>query len=596
MTRAITFITILLALASAARAAPALKLEAVLDRTELQPGATARVAVITEVPTGFHAQSSAPLDKFLIPFRVTAGDDKRIQAGAPVYPDGEIKQYFGVGKMSVYGGQFTTIVPIRISTDAPPGPIEIKLSVRSQICTDAGNCLAPTTQTVTISTSIIAAGQPVTYTRADLFPPITDTPPLSDRSVVDAPPPAASDEPTRGLAAMLGLGLLVGLIFNVMPCVLPVLPLKIMGFYEASHHRRGRSLMLGVMFSLGVIGLFLAMAGIVLLSKSLFGAQTQWGQWFSVGWVVWGMAILLSALGISMIGLFTVQLPSAFYGLNFRHDTLSGNVGWGMLTALLSTPCTAPMFAGVMAYAITQPLPIGFVVMSSVGVGMSLPYLLLSGFPEVARRFPRTGPAPALIKEAMAIPMFATAVWLVGPRLVGDPDHWWLVAGVAVIGAALLMARAYNLFKTNRGRIVTGIIALVVAGAGVTLALEMTGQLDGTAADRKLWTEYSDEALAAAQTSGRPVVVKFTASWCATCQYIDRTVFADSATRDQLAKAGAVLIKADLTYEDAVGWKQLNRLGHTGIPLTAIYTPQRKDPVLLDSIYDSATLLKNLAP
>jgi thiol:disulfide interchange protein DsbD len=271
-----------------------------------------------------------------------------------------------------------------------------------------------------------------------------------------------------------------------------------------------------------------------------------------------------------MLGAFAVRVPTSLYGLSFRHDTYSGNVSWGALTALLSTPCTAPMFAPVLGWSAAQPVMWGFVAMLSVGVGMALPYFVLSAFPEAARSFPRTGPASELVKQALAFPLLGTAAWLI---------------------------RAAQILKSSTGILVTSALSVMIVGACVYVAISFspisTGPAIATELRPGVWNEYSDETLAAARAKG-PVIVKFTASWCANCQVIEATVFKNDQTLATVRERGAYLIKADLTKSSAPGWARLNALGQTGIPLTAIYLPGKDQPILLDSLYSSSDLLAAL--
>jgi thiol:disulfide interchange protein DsbD len=548
----------------------------------IEPGQSTTLTITLDIPDGYHAQSHKPLDEALIAFTVTVTAGDGITVGEIQYPEPQIKTYPELGETSVFGGETVVKVPLEIAADARLDSLSLAAEVTYQICDDEGTCFAPQTKAVTVLTPTNPAaveatpGTSAVVQRASLFGYGADL---------------------TSIWIVVGVGLVVGLLFNVMPCVLPVLPLKVMGFYEASQHHRGQAIAYGAAFSLGLIGVFVALGLLVLLSKSLFGQALQWGQWFSYAPVVWGMTILLVVLGFGMLGAFAVRVPTSLYGLSFRHDTYSGNVSWGALTALLSTPCTAPMFAPVLGWSAAQPVMWGFVAMLSVGVGMALPYFVLSAFPEAARSFPRTGPASELVKQALAFPLLGTAAWLIGPTLVGDPQHWWLVVAVMTWGALFVLIRAAQILKSSTGILVTSAVSVMIVGACVYVAISFspisTGPAIATELRPGVWNEYSDETLAAARAKG-PVIVKFTASWCANCQVIEATVFKNDQTLATVRERGAYLIKADLTKSSAPGWARLNALGQTGIPLTAIYLPGKDQPILLDSLYSSSDLLAAL--
>lgn len=559
------------------------KVSAKLEPASPATGTDAVATVTVTIPPGHHAQSDKPLVDWLIPFQVAVTGDG-ITAGEPQYPKPSFKTYPELGRSSVFSDTITITVPVRVDRDGA----RAQVAVTYQICDEKGTCFQPKTETL----ALLGAA------------------PTTAPSSTGPPAAPLAPEPTRvgifGYSVSLNsfwitvaVAMVVGLLFNVMPCVLPVLPLKAMGFYEASQHDRGRAIAFGAAFSVGLIAVFVALSIFVLASRAILGQHFQWGQWFAYAPFVWGMAIVLVLLGMSMLGAFMIPVPTALYGFSFRHDTMTGNFLWGVLTALLSTPCTAPMFAGLITWAVGQPMVLGVLTMLAVGVGMALPYFILSAFPQLARRFPRTGPASELVKQAMAFPLLGTAAWLIGPRLVEDPAHWWLVVAVAVWGALFVLIRAAQVLKSSGGVLVTTALSVLVVGATVVVAARFNAPTSGTSATEasaETWTKYTDDALAAARKTGRPVVVKFTASWCANCQVIEATVYRSPATLAELAQRNAILIKADLTKSDAPGWKQLNALGFTGIPLTAIYLPGADKPVLFDAIYTDRDLFNALPP
>lgn len=554
----------------------------------IEPGKSTRLTIRLDIPEGYHAQSHQPLSENLIPFEVMLHAGPGIQVGPIEYPPPQIKHYPLLGPTSVYGGVVEVRAPVMIAAEANIDSLSLSADVTYQICNDQGTCYAPQTHTLTILTSARASA--------------TTVPVPMDSSVSLGQSAEFLGIRVRltSVGAAIGIGLVVGLLFNVMPCVLPVLPLKIMGFYEASQHHRGRAVALGMSFSMGLILVFVGLGLLVLLSKTIFGRSLQWGQWFAYAPVVWGMTLLLMLLGAGMLGAFAIRLPTSIYGLSFRHDTHSGNVAWGALTAVLSTPCTAPMFAPLLAYATAQPLYNGFLTMLSVGVGMAMPYLLLSAFPEVARSFPRTGPVSELIKQSLAFPMLATGAWLIGPTLVGDPQHWWLVVAVIGWGVLFVSIRSGQLLQSSGAILLTTGLAVIFFAGSLYIAAKFNPIQTVRVPDSSTptlapgeWVDYSESVLQQARQKG-PVLVKFTASWCANCQVIEATVFKNPDTLRQLRDKGVYMIKADLTRSSALGWAKLNELGQTGIPLTAVYLPGHSQPVLLSSLYTSSDLLQLL--
>jgi thiol:disulfide interchange protein len=266
-----------------------------------------------------------------------------------------------------------------------------------------------------------------------------------------------------GLLLQLACAVLVGIVLNAVPCVLPVLPLKAVGFYEAAQHSRAKSFAFGVAFSLGIIATFGAIAVIVI------GAQLDWGRMFSNPWFAGALTVLLLAAAAQAFGLFEFVLPAGVSSLEASHSTYTGNFLWGIITALLSTPCTIGMFAAVIAIALASGPWLGALILMTVGVGMALPYLVLSALPELARKFPRTGPWPNVVKQMMAFLLLATAAFFAGPLLpdaLRGPFKQWLIFACVAASGAFLLWRTIQIAPRPRPVVISTVLAaaLVVVG------------------------------------------------------------------------------------------------------------------------------------
>lgn len=564
---------------------------AAFNVSHLRAGDSAAIAIVVDIPQGLHSQSNTPLESSLIPLVATLQSGP-VKVQRVAYPAPTIENYPQLGKVSVYTGKVIVYAFVEVPGDGAHGPVTIAGKVRYQLC-DEQACFRPQTTDFSISTTIVPAGAPVTPANADLFAGLSaattqaSPPPTSQAAVDDGNAPPPTTDGPQSLLGAIALALAVGVIFNLVPCVLPVLPLKAIGFYEASHHDRAKTILLGLLFSAGMIAIFALLACVVLLSRSLLGQQFQWGQQFSYGWFVWTMAAILGLLGFSMMGAFTVSLPTSIYGLNFRHDTLVGNFMWGGLTAVLSTPCTAPLFPPLLAWAIAQPLVSGFVTIIAVGVGMALPYLVLSAFPELARKFPRTGPFAELFKQMMGFLLLGSAAFFVGIRLIGDPNQWWLVYAVVVIASVYLVYRTRQIVPSARAMGIATTIAVLMTVGGFGGARYLAKPSVG-------FEPYTPQALVTARAGKDVVLVKFTASWCLNCKYIEQTVYHNDATLAELQKRGVRMIKVDLTDAAATGWELADQLGVKGIPFTAIFPVGAEKPLTLESIYTADTLLATL--
>jgi thiol:disulfide interchange protein DsbD len=379
----------------------------------------------------------------------------------------------------------------------------------------------------------------------------------------------------------------IGIIFNLMPCVLPVLPLKIMGFYEVSQHDRKKSILLGAVFSTGLIASFGVLASLVVGS-----AHLQWGALFEHAWFTATISIVLVAMAISTFGFFTVNVPTALYSFTPRHDTYVGNFLFGVLTAALSTPCTFGMFVGLLAWALKQPAWVGGSSIVMVGIGMASPYFVLSAFPEVARNFPRTGPWAEVVKQMMGFLLLATAVFFARPfyqHLLSDDFFYWSLFAVLAAAGVFLIVRSIQLGKTMTPRLTATAIAVLIVAPAFYTVHRLTEK-------PYKWQPYSEAARIAANNAGKPVVVDFTATWCTTCHYLEAFVLHDPKVVDAVRDKRVLMLQADMTdVNNAPDKPLLRKLNGAGnIPLTAVYFPNQDQPRLLKGIYTADDLVKTL--
>jgi thiol:disulfide interchange protein DsbD len=406
-----------------------------------------------------------------------------------------------------------------------------------------------------------------------------------------------SGTPKWNLFYALGVAFLAGILFNVVPCVLPMLPIKVLGFAEISGHDPRKTVGLAGVFGLGIVSVFAVLAVLILALKAL-----TWGSQFSNPYFAWGMVVLLLVMSLWLFGFFTFNLPAGAYAFAPRHDTYFGNYLWGILTAVFSTPCTGPLFPPILLWAQGQPTYVGVPGMLMVGVGMAFPYVLLSAFPQAARRFPRVGPWSELFKQMLGFVLLGFTVFFAVGRLTSSEALWWSVVPVAVLAGVYLMARTVQLSTEARAVGISSVIAVGMVTATVLVACRFSGVFDprptgaaGASTGAVSWVPYSDATLEAARAQGKIVLVKFTANWCMNCKFIEGTVYHDARALAALREHDVVTLKADLTAPQAPGSKRLMELEPTGgIPLTAIYAPGYDQPILISSVYTTSTLVQTL--
>jgi thiol:disulfide interchange protein/DsbC/DsbD-like thiol-disulfide interchange protein len=384
-------------------------------------------------------------------------------------------------------------------------------------------------------------------------------------------------------AALLG-ALLGGLILNLMPCVFPVLAIKVMTFAKHADDRQAHRAN-GLAYAAGVVLSFTAL-GALLLALRAAGEQLGWGFQLQSPAVVAALAALFTLIGLNLAGLFEFGhvLPSRVASLQAKNPTVDAFLT-GVLATAIASPCTAPFMGASLGLAVGLPAAQALAVFAVLGLGMALPYLAASWVPAVARALPRPGPWMNTFRHLMAFPMFATVVWLL----------WVLGQQSGIDGAAALLMLlvvlallVWALGLRGRGRTVIAGLSLAglawlgwAIGPNITRLQEATpGQAVATSVSGVSWQPWSPQAQADLIAEGRPVFVDFTAAWCVTCQYNKRTTLADATVLGDMAGKNVALLRADWTRRDPAVTAALAGLGRNGVPVYAIYKNGQTTQVL----------------
>ncbi len=424
-------------------------------------------------------------------------------------------------------------------------------------------------------------------------PPAAVSPALEEALRRNADSARASAVPASLAAALLG-ALIGGLILNLMPCVFPVLAVKVTGFARHGRDRRAHRLG-GLAYTVGVVCSFLALGGAMLALRAA-GEQLGWGFQLQSPAVVAALAALFTLIGLNLAGVFEfgAMLPSGVATLQARHPVGDAFLS-GVLAVAIASPCTAPFMGASLGLAIALPAGQALMVFSALGAGMALPYLAASWVPAVAASLPRPGPWMDTFRKLMAFPMFATVAWLV-----------WVLgqqSGVDGAGAllALLVALAFLVWAfTLQGRTRLGIAALALAAAGAlawTLGpqvLRVGPAAAAPASGSERWQAWSEQAVRDSLGAGRPVFVDFTAAWCVTCQYNKRTTLADDQVLADFASRQVTLLRADWTRRDPAITQALAALGRNGVPVYVLYAPGRA-PVVMSEVLSAREVRTVLA-
>ncbi|RLJ37300.1 protein-disulfide reductase DsbD [Acidovorax sp. 106] len=401
---------------------------------------------------------------------------------------------------------------------------------------------------------------------------------------------APSGAPSLTLTAALLGALLGGLILNLMPCVFPVLAIKVVGFTRHAQDRRAHRAS-GLAYTAGVVLSFLAL-GALMLGLRAAGEAVGWGFQLQSPAVVAALAGLFTLIGLNLAGVFEFgnMLPSSVASLQARHPVADSFLT-GVLAVAVASPCTAPFMGASMGLTATLPAVQALAVFAALGLGLALPYLAASLWPAVARALPRPDAWMDTFRRFMAFPMFATVVWLV----------WVLGQQSGIDGAAALLILlvglgllAWSLAQQGRARrwlgtVSTVAMALLLWAFGphvtrmedvATTAASATATMATSTQGWQPWAPGAPDALVA---SGRPVFVDFTAAWCVTCQYNKKTTLANADVLADLQAKNVALLRADWTRRDPRITTALAQLGRNGVPVYVFYRPG-KPPVVLTEV------------
>jgi thiol:disulfide interchange protein DsbD len=420
-----------------------------------------------------------------------------------------------------------------------------------------------------------------------------------------AVPAGGADVTTASMTVWLALGgaLIGGLILNLMPCVFPVLSLKLLNLMqhqraeEAAHlpHKSLRAH--GGAFAAGVVLCFVLLAA-TLIAMRAAGEQLGWGFQLQTPWVIAALTLLFFLIGLNLLGTFEFSfggaLASSGAAQRLQGDRLSGSFATGLLAVVVAAPCTAPFMGAALGYAVTQPAPVALAIFATLGLGMAAPYVALTWMPAWLRRLPRPGVWMLRFRQAMAFPMFATCVWLL-----------WVLAqqvgidavALVLIGLVLAALAAWAFGLTQGGARRWRWVALAAAPLALYAVFGPTGPgaaspprgvaTVGEAGGWQAWTRMAQEAQLA---RGKPVFVDFTAAWCVTCQANKRLVLTNESVRAAFVRRGVTLMRADWTNRDDEITRELARFSRNGVPLYVLYNGNGHTEVLPELLSERVVL------
>ncbi len=412
----------------------------------------------------------------------------------------------------------------------------------------------------------------------------------------------SSHEFQGGFAMALLFAFVGGMILNLMPCVLPVISLKIFSFVKMAGENRRLILKHGIAFSVGVILSFWVLAG-ALLALRAYGESVGWGFQLQEPLFVAILASVMFVLGLSMFGIMELGTSLTSIAGNVKHQSkgLTGSFLSGVLATAVATPCTGPFLGSAVGFAVTLSAPLAMVIFTALGIGMAFPYLLLSAFPSLMRFLPKPGNWMITFKEIMGFFMMATTLWLLWVFAAQTSN----IALMALLAAFFFMGVGSWIYgkwgspiKKKSTRYISHVFSLVLFSLAlytiVSATTAPTTQLSGQEQPHDGWETFSPERIAELQAKGIPVFVDFTAKWCLICQ-ANHAVLSRDQISEKFDQKGVVKMKADWTKNDPIITEALRQFGRNSVPLYVLYGVNEKEtPQILPQVLTTDVVLDSL--
>ncbi len=559
------------------------------------------LALQLNIKDGWHVNSNKPHDEFLIPIRISVTTDFNKEKNEIIFPKPEdIKLEFSEEPVSVFEGNPVFGSVVKIPKDVELGNKNIVVKVTYQACNDK-TCMPPETIIDTISFDVVAGSIAIKENKNDIFGKINFEK-IDNSKKESVTTPIKSDEEPIGIWIALLSAFLGGIILNLMPCVLPVLSLKILGIVQQSGEDSKKRINHGIAFTLGVVSSFLILAGILLLLRA-GGEQLGWGfQLQSPAFIIL-LTILLFLFGLSMFGVFEIGTSLTAVGQSSSNDTgFVGSFSSGILATVVATPCTAPFMGSALGFALSQPTVLALLIFAMLGLGMALPYLLLTTVPALVKYVPRPGAWMESFKQFMGFLLMATVLWLlwVFSLQVGAEGLLILLAAFIIVSiGGWIFGRWGNIAKPKPTRVKAMILTALFIIGGVVFAFKFIDT--NVTVNQSLekgnikWQKFTPDLLSNSLKEGKPVFIDFTAAWCLSCQVNEKVAFGSEDVQKAFKKLGVVMLKADWTNSDAMITKELAKFGRNSVPLYVLYSgKENEEPQILPEIITPGIVLDAL--
>ena len=584
-----------------------------------------KITVSITVPDKWHVNANKVTDEFLKPSSIEAKAEG-IEFGDAVWP-APIREYNEALELEIltFRGTFNVEIPVKgIAKDSDGSEMNYdslgtEVTFHYQAC-DNSICLAPASKTIRLNGQLVATGNAAGKASGIGVAKKNESNDGSaaeiaagDRDEIASESRAggAADNSAgfAGVIALLFFAFIGGIILNLMPCVLPVLSLKLFSLIKQAGESRGRLLALGGATTAGILCSFWVLAAVVAAVKA-GGGSAGWGMQFQSAGFIAFMAVILTAFAMSFFGIFEIWLP---WNATTKMDAaghkagLAGAFFTGTLLVLLSTPCSAPFLGTAMGFAFTASTPVLFLFFTAAGLGLALPYMLVSAFPKVLKVFPKPGAWMVKLQKVMGVLLLATVawlLWLVNEQAGMSGVGMFAVVVAASIGGSIIVGK-FAPPGVAFGREIATLSGSIVVIAAVWFAV-IAPQYEQAAAEHfnarmqeqmtaDGWYRYSPALIEELAKANRTVFIDATADWCLTCKTNEAAVLNRDEFRHAMDSLGVALVKADWTRETPEVNALLKSMGKSGVPAYAIYPAGDADKkIVLPEVLTTAAIVEKI--
>lgn len=473
----------------------------------------------------------------------------------------------------------TVYLPAKITPNGKVGDkAEISVAVNALVC-DPSNCM-PAKPAAKLTLSLTE--------KSELDPAVTKIfgePGTTEKKSGENSSKVLTPVKQKSFLGYLVFAFIGGLILNVMPCVFPVLGIKIMSVVQQAGEDKKQVLLHGLAYTFGILICFWALGGLVISLGKAWGFQLQ-----SPGFV-YGLCAFFLIFGLNMAGLFEIGASAVGVGseLQAKHG-LSGSFFSGLLATVVATPCSAPFLGSALGYTVTLPAAQAMLMFTMIGIGLASPFLVLSLAPKLVGLLPRPGAWMESFKQGMAFLLFGTVAflaWVLTGMVEGQPMLFTLLSLVIIALGCWIYGRWSLPHKPTRTRIIAVVLTLISIGGGLAFGWPQVekGPVSGSSHTEGAltWEVWSPEKVAELRAANKAVYIDYTAKWCLTCQ-VNKHVYKNAELQKLITDKKVVLLRADWTNEDPRITQALSELGKAAVPVNVLYAPNQTDPVILPEL------------